>query len=332
MSSPVEITANLNAFLNHFFGTESTALLPSLLKTTGGIIAGGSALWLTDPWCSLEYFMADVDIWIQDAPGLVRDHSVPRNKAYKDYMQDVYNNREQQMLRAFVESVLTRMGYIRDNSQLFSEVAAEYSTERDQNFKFINTIHNYKNPNITRKKVQVIYTNISPIEVVGKFDLTICQTYWDGRFNLNAKNYVQSFWPEHLKKRVFQNTSPLSANKIARETKYTKRGFSAYKEVEEELNEDEEQLRQETLVKEHFNKPILMDERLCKLLQLTPTNQYSRKDVICLMCNYIKSHNLQDPYNNKLILCNGPMFDLFGVHQLKYPELQKVLMPFYKTN
>jgi hypothetical protein len=32
MSSPVEITANLKAFLLHFFGTESTALLPSLLK------------------------------------------------------------------------------------------------------------------------------------------------------------------------------------------------------------------------------------------------------------------------------------------------------------
>jgi hypothetical protein len=117
-------------------------------------------------------------------------------------MENVSNNREQKLLRAFVDSFLSRMGYVRDLSTLFSEVSAEYSTKTDQNFKFINTIHTYEIPCVNSKKslkkVQVIYTNISPIEVVGKFDLTICQTYWDGRFNLNAKNYVQSFWPEHL--------------------------------------------------------------------------------------------------------------------------------------
>jgi hypothetical protein len=211
--------------MSRFFADGNYLELIRLLKKTNGVIAGSAALWLASPFCEASQFNGDIDIWIQDVSGLMRNHDLPKDKGYRLYKDDGYHSRERKILVEYVDSVMRQMGYSRRMPISFKEERDEYDVEVDENFKHINTIHTYAPNNSNRynknvQRIQVIYTNIPSTEMVGKFDFTICQTYWDG-------NDLYSYYPEHVNKRVFKNLSPESANKKLREAKYTLRGFVA---------------------------------------------------------------------------------------------------------
>jgi hypothetical protein len=317
--STIEAVGNVQHLMDRFFGP-NYCLLSNFLIKTKGVIAGGAALWIASPYCKVEDYKGDIDIWIQDAPGVVRNHSYGTVKSYKGYKKECYESRERALLSEYVTFTMEKMGLVRNLTGVYQETIKEYTTDVDKNFKFINTIHTYcpkANAIKCPKKVQIIYTNISPVEVVNKFDLSICQTYWEGMTTMelfeNSTPVVKTFYPDHIKDKKFYNFSPESKNREVRENKYIKRGFRLLADILIKENDEIE------------NKEHKLSDALIAFLRLTPNKTYSTKMVTKLICNYINTHHLQDPKDTECILCDGPMFDLFNIEEFKFNDLQKLV-------
>ena len=218
-----EIVANSTNLMEHFFPKQNAAVkVQELLKNTGGVIAGGAALWLAAPFCDIGNFKGDIDIWVADSAGLVRNHAGPGKRGYTQYRNDCYASRDHMLLEKYISMSLKELGYERCLNSQFTADSANYDCRVDKQFKYINTSQSFTSGSgENMKKIQVMFTNIPVSEIVGKFDISVCQTYWNGC----APFGLHSYYPQHIADRVFENLSPLSANRAVREAKYIARGF-----------------------------------------------------------------------------------------------------------
>jgi hypothetical protein len=223
--TPLNIDANDNCskLFMHFFGNANCFDLLNFIKASRGVIAGSAALWLANPYCDANKFSGDIDIWIQDSDCLERTRSGNFNTDYRTYRSACYESHNHMLAESYAKLVMSTLGYVRTlASGRFREVEHEYDTNVDQNFKFINAIHTFalRSANsFDKRKVQIIYTSIPPIEMVKRFDLSVCQTFYTGDQELF------SYFPEHVLRKMFYNFSPESRNCEVREKKYINRGF-----------------------------------------------------------------------------------------------------------
>ena len=71
----------------------------------------------------------------------------------------------------------------------------------------------------------------------------------------------------------------------------------------------------------YTDKPIFIDNKLSKILNLKEDEKYTQLTIFQLFKNYVKINGLLDPDNRNIILCNGPMYNLFHKVTLTFKDL-----------
>jgi chromatin remodeling complex protein RSC6 len=83
-----------------------------------------------------------------------------------------------------------------------------------------------------------------------------------------------------------------------------------------------------------FMKPVKLSPEMYKFTGWDSTKEYSRVDVTKYICNYVKTHNLQDSADKRRIICDTKLTNLLKVdsksgEQLTYFGIQKLLKPHF---
>ena len=83
-----------------------------------------------------------------------------------------------------------------------------------------------------------------------------------------------------------------------------------------------------------FMKPVRLSPEMYKFTGWDSTKEYSRVDVTRFICNYVKTHNLQDSKDKRQIVCDTKLtallkFDSKAGEPLTYFGIQKLLRPHF---
>jgi chromatin remodeling complex protein RSC6 len=79
-----------------------------------------------------------------------------------------------------------------------------------------------------------------------------------------------------------------------------------------------------------FKILLKLSDDLCKFLGVEPNSKLSRLDVTKKLGNYIETHHLQDENNNRIIILNDKLAQLFNCEvgqQFVYYDLQRLIQP-----
>lgn len=83
-----------------------------------------------------------------------------------------------------------------------------------------------------------------------------------------------------------------------------------------------------------LQKPMVITEDMAKFAGWTPDELHSRVDVTKVLCEYIKTHDLQNPENRRQILLDPTLKKLlkYDNDSLTYPHMQKHLKVLFEKN
>lgn len=83
-----------------------------------------------------------------------------------------------------------------------------------------------------------------------------------------------------------------------------------------------------------LQKPMVVTEDMSKFANWPPKELHSRVDVTKVLCEYIKTHNLQNPENRRQILLDPTLKKLlkYDKDTLTYPHMQKHLKVLFEEN
>lgn len=83
-----------------------------------------------------------------------------------------------------------------------------------------------------------------------------------------------------------------------------------------------------------LQKPMPVTEDMAKFAKWPPKELHSRVDVTKVLCDYIKTYNLQNPDNRRQILLDNTLKTLlqYDKDTLTYPHMQKHLKVLFKDN
>ena len=103
----------------------------------------------------------------------------------------------------------------------------------------------------------------------------------------------------------------------------------AKKNADDEISQQTQKTKQPT----GLAVPVIISDMMCEFLNVPVGNKVSRVEATRAVHEYIKTHNLQDPTNKKMIIPDKVLGDLFQTHEpVSYLGLQKYFKHHFAKN
>ena len=205
-----QVKKNIDTLLHHF-GLQVDSFKNFLLEH-GAIVAGGSALWMINPFCTIDKYDGDIDVFFP---------------CDSQVLSSVQSKRVLNMFNGTTFKYLDEHTTGISNTVNFS---SSWSSERAQkiyadipNIEYITSFKNDKN-----QQIQFIFLKTPYVKAhVRTFDMSVCQCLFNGQYVSIAsqfKLYTMNGFNQLLK--------PVDINKdnkfYNRVVKYAQRGFKPF--------------------------------------------------------------------------------------------------------
>ena len=240
-----------------------------LLIKNKSLLAGGSALWCTKPFCELKDFNGDLDIFVPSGTPEI----LPCSYINSDWKQ--INSKQHP------KSLIHNIQYPSYNEKFYKEIP--------------NVLKIATWENTSGCKLQFIYLTTQHVKAhIRSFDMSICQVFYNGKFFGINKKY------KHLTYAGFNKLlKPVSITEdhvfYSRIMKYKQRGFIPFSDKENHVTCDDI-LKSKYMEIKLPNLKIIIDpiKQINEIINFYSNNKTKTKESLDMITEVITSYSKQE--------------------------------------